>query len=49
MLIQNLKLRLFLPVRLWRVMKLRQFTGWKPISSLEQTLTSMLKYWERAI
>jgi GDP-4-dehydro-6-deoxy-D-mannose reductase len=28
--------------------KFRKHTGWKPTLSLEQTLTSMLEYWERA-
>src|SRR5262249_31004821 len=29
--------------------KIRQDTGWKPLLSIEQTLTSMLEYWQRAI
>lgn len=29
--------------------KLRRDTGWKPLFSLEQTLQSMLKYWEEKI
>jgi GDP-4-dehydro-6-deoxy-D-mannose reductase len=29
--------------------KIRKDTGWKPRNSLEQTLTSMLEYWERVI
>ena len=27
--------------------KIRKHTGWKPILSLKQTLTSMLEYWDR--
>ena len=29
--------------------KIRKDTGWKPIFSIEQTLTSMLEYWERVM
>ena len=29
--------------------KLRQHTGWRPTLSMEQTLTSMLSYWDKAI
>jgi GDP-4-dehydro-6-deoxy-D-mannose reductase len=29
--------------------KLRRDTGWKPLRSLEQTLTDMLEYWERVL
>ena len=29
--------------------KIRKHTGWKPIFSIEQTLTSMLKYWDRVM
>lgn len=29
--------------------KLRRHTGWRPISSIEKTLTSMLQYWDRAM
>ena len=29
--------------------KLRKDTGWKPLRSVEQTLTSMLEYWERVL
>ena len=29
--------------------KLRQDTGWKPLFSLEETLKSMLKYWEERL
>jgi GDP-4-dehydro-6-deoxy-D-mannose reductase len=29
--------------------KMRKRTGWRPLLSLEQTLTSMLEYWERMI
>ena len=29
--------------------KLRKHTGWKPMQSLEQTLSSMLSYWEKAL
>lgn len=29
--------------------KIRKDTGWRPICSLEQTLLSMLRYWERVI
>lgn len=29
--------------------KIRNDTGWKPLLSIKQTLTSMLEYWERAI
>ena len=29
--------------------KLRKDTGWKPIYSIEQTLTSMLEYWDRTL
>src|SRR5437667_4951874 len=29
--------------------KLRQHTGWTPTLSMEQTLTSMLSYWDKAI
>jgi GDP-4-dehydro-6-deoxy-D-mannose reductase len=29
--------------------KIRKHTGWKPIFSIKQTLTSMLEYWERAM
>lgn len=29
--------------------KLRKDTGWKPLRTIEQTLTSMLEYWDRAM
>ncbi len=29
--------------------KLRKDTGWKPLRSVEQTLTSMLEYWDRVM
>ena len=29
--------------------KLRKHTGWKPMQSIEQTLSSMLSYWEKAL
>ena len=29
--------------------KIRKHTGWKPVLSLKQTLTSMLEYWDRAL
>src|SRR5579863_4759097 len=29
--------------------KIRKHTGWKPILSLKQTLTSMLEYWDRTM
>jgi GDP-4-dehydro-6-deoxy-D-mannose reductase len=29
--------------------KIRRDTGWKPVMSLEQTLASMLKYWDQAL
>lgn len=29
--------------------KIRRDTGWKPVMSLEQTLSSMLNYWEQAL
>jgi GDP-4-dehydro-6-deoxy-D-mannose reductase len=29
--------------------KLRKHTGWKPLRSLEQTLRSMLEYWDRVV
>jgi GDP-4-dehydro-6-deoxy-D-mannose reductase len=29
--------------------KIRKDTGWKPQTTLEQTLTAMLQYWERAL
>jgi GDP-4-dehydro-6-deoxy-D-mannose reductase len=29
--------------------KLRKDTGWKPLHSVEQTLSSMLEYWERVM
>jgi GDP-4-dehydro-6-deoxy-D-mannose reductase len=29
--------------------KLRKDTGWKPLRTVEQTLSSMLEYWDRAI
>ena len=29
--------------------KIRKDTGWKPLNSLEQTLRSMLEYWERVM
>jgi len=29
--------------------KLRRDTGWKPIYSIQQTLTSMLEYWDRTL
>lgn len=29
--------------------KIRRETGWKPIQTLEQTLTAMLEYWERVL
>jgi GDP-4-dehydro-6-deoxy-D-mannose reductase len=29
--------------------KLRKDTGWKPVFSIEQTLTSMLEYWDRVM
>jgi nucleoside-diphosphate-sugar epimerase len=29
--------------------KLRKDTGWKPLHSVEQTLSSMLKYWDRVM
>jgi GDP-4-dehydro-6-deoxy-D-mannose reductase len=29
--------------------KFRKDTGWKPVLSIEQTLTSMLEYWDRVI
>jgi GDP-4-dehydro-6-deoxy-D-mannose reductase len=30
-----------------RTEKMRKHTGWKPLVSIEQTLTSMLEYWDR--
>ena len=32
-----------------RTEKIRRDTGWKPVMSLEQTLSSMLQYWEQAL
>jgi GDP-4-dehydro-6-deoxy-D-mannose reductase len=32
-----------------RTEKIRRDTGWKPVMSIEQTLSSMLKYWEQAL
>jgi nucleoside-diphosphate-sugar epimerase len=32
-----------------RTDKIRKDTGWKPIFSIEQTLTSMLEYWDRTM
>jgi GDP-4-dehydro-6-deoxy-D-mannose reductase len=32
-----------------RTKKFRQHTGWKPVRSIQETLTSMLEYWDRAI
>ena len=29
--------------------KIRKHTGWKPLFSIEQTLTSMLEYWDRVM
>lgn len=29
--------------------KIRRDTGWKPLQTLEQTLTAMLEYWERVL
>ena len=29
--------------------KIRKDTGWKPVNSIEQTLTSMLQYWDAAL
>jgi GDP-4-dehydro-6-deoxy-D-mannose reductase len=29
--------------------KIRRDTGWKPLQTLEQTLTSMLEHWERVL
>jgi GDP-4-dehydro-6-deoxy-D-mannose reductase len=29
--------------------KIRKHTGWKPLRSIEQTLSSMLEYWDRVI
>jgi len=29
--------------------KIRKDTGWKPTNSIEQTLTSMLEYWDAMI
>jgi nucleoside-diphosphate-sugar epimerase len=29
--------------------KIRKDTGWKPLRSLEQTLASMLEYWNRVL
>jgi GDP-4-dehydro-6-deoxy-D-mannose reductase len=29
--------------------KIRKHTGWKPMFSIEQTLTSMLEYWDRVM
>jgi GDP-4-dehydro-6-deoxy-D-mannose reductase len=29
--------------------KIRKDTGWKPTRTIEQTLTSMLEYWDRVI
>jgi GDP-4-dehydro-6-deoxy-D-mannose reductase len=29
--------------------KIRKHTGWKPMYTIRQTLTSMLEYWERAL
>jgi len=29
--------------------KFRRHTGWKPLQSIEQTLSSMLQYWDRAL
>jgi GDP-4-dehydro-6-deoxy-D-mannose reductase len=32
-----------------RTEKIRRDTGWKPVMSIEQTLSSMLKYWDQAL
>jgi GDP-4-dehydro-6-deoxy-D-mannose reductase len=32
-----------------RTEKIRRDTGWKPVMSIERTLSSMLKYWEQAL
>ncbi len=32
-----------------RTDKIRKDTGWKPVMSIEQTLSSMLKYWDHAL
>jgi nucleoside-diphosphate-sugar epimerase len=32
-----------------RTEKIRRDTGWKPVMSLEQTLSSMLRYWDQAL
>lgn len=32
-----------------RTDKIRRDTGWKPLASIEQTLLSMLKYWDQAL
>ena len=32
-----------------RTDKIRRDTGWKPVMTLEQTLSSMLKYWDHAL
>jgi nucleoside-diphosphate-sugar epimerase len=32
-----------------RTEKIRKDTGWKPVCSIEQTLTSMLEYWDRVL
>jgi GDP-4-dehydro-6-deoxy-D-mannose reductase len=29
--------------------KIRRHTGWKPMFSIEQTLKSMLEYWDRVL
>jgi GDP-4-dehydro-6-deoxy-D-mannose reductase len=29
--------------------KIRKHTGWKPTFSIEQTLKSMLEYWDRTM
>ena len=31
-----------------RTDKIRRDTGWKPLMSIEQTLASMLAYWDKA-
>jgi hypothetical protein len=31
-----------------RTEKIRRDTGWKPLMSIEQTLASMLAYWDEA-
>jgi nucleoside-diphosphate-sugar epimerase len=32
-----------------RTEKIRRDTGWKPVMSIEQTLSSMLKFWEQTL